>query len=849
MNIKEEQPKVEDLSILNWIFKNGIVSEKGEPLDFKDHAFLLDILTDWSKNMAVMACAQVGKSVTFNLKALFACEKFKWNIIYCVDEETQALTKNGWQDYSDIKVGDEILTLNMETGFSEYETVAEMFIKNGSFEMVEMKTRSFNALVTPNHRWVVNERRGNKIQKEYLFKETIELQSGVTKLIPRAVPFKNQNKSIYSDDYVKLLAWIFSEGYYEKGVNGNSTRIIISQSERVNLPYVLEIKETLKNLALSYTENKSNNDCLVFAIKGDFSKEIKDRFPNKIPDTNFINQLTDKQLVDFIETSVKADGWEQFGYSKFIQKDKQFIDIFSMACTLANIPHSIGTQRPDGCYQVSLTRNRRSYADQIKYTPVEYSGDIWCPRTKNGTFFARRKGQTYWTGNTMPTDSDVREFVGTKTNRILLNNRKTFHDIQTDNIERKDIHGRTIYFKGTISKSAAISTSADLVIHDEASRSGQEALNTYKSRTKDSDYKGRWLFSNPTVERDTLDLEFQKSDKKEWHITCPHCEDEHYMNFPDSFDLEEKVFICKNCKEPIDDDVRRNGRWIDQDGIVWTGKVNPRYDVSGWHLSHLMATKITAKEIIEDSYGDQEYFHNFVLGQPYNPGDLTVSRTTILDIWTPQDLVTGNYYLGVDVGNVKNYVLGSEKGIIKAGKFTEWSVLEDMMKHYNPKLVIDALPDSTMSKYFVKKYRNALMWYPMENANNPQLVYWYGENDKKGIIYSHRDRSIDMLIDDMVQAKFLIGVPSNKDLVEYIKHFETLRRVKETNAKGIERYVWDSTTGVDHYCFATLYYRLAIKSQSNGVFMSDAPKPYNIINNNKVGEWDNYFDKLKYTDE
>lgn len=525
-----QEPDVKEYSILHWIFSNGVVSEKGEPLDFKDHAFLLDILSDWSKNIAVKACAQVGKSVTFNLKALFACNKFRWNIIY-----------------------------------------------------------------------------------------------------------------------------------------------------------------------------------------------------------------------------------------------------------------------------------------------------------------------------TMPTDDDVKEFVGTKTNKILQANASTFKGIQTDNIERKEINNRFIYFKGTISKSAAISTSADLVIHDEASRSDQNALNTYKSRTKDSNYKGRWLFSNPTTERDVLDLEWQRSDQKEWHITCPHCKDEHYLNFPDSIDKEKKCYICKNCKEPISDDIRRKGRWIDRDGVVWRGELNPHYEVSGWHLSHLIAPKISAKEVIEDSEGDQEYFNNFVLGEPYNPGDLTVSRTTILDLWTPKDLITGEYFLGVDVGNIKHYVLGSQLGIIKVGKFTEWSVLEDMMKHYKPKLVIDALPDSTMSKYFVKTYRNALMWYPMENANNPQLVVWYGENDKKGIIYSHRDRSIDMMIDDMVQAKFLIGVPSNKEFLDYIKHFETLRRVKETNAKQIERYVWQSTTNVDHYCFATLYYRLAVASQANGTFLSETPKPYQIISDdNKVGEWKKYFDNLKY---
>lgn len=415
---------------------------------------------------------------------------------------------------------------------------------------------------------------------------------------------------------------------------------------------------------------------------------------------------------------------------------------------------------------------------------------------------------------TFPSDDDTKEFVASKVNKIIQANRNEFHGMDSDSIERKEIDGRFIYFKGTISKTAAISTSADLLVHDEASRSNQQALDTYKSRTKASDYKGRWLFSNPTTEKDILDQEWKKSDQKEWCITCPHCNQEHYLIFPDSIDKDKKCFICRLCKKPISDDVRRKGRWIAQ---------NPESKISGYHISHLIATKISAEEILEDSEGDQEYFHNFVLGEPYNPGDLSVSKSTILDIWTPKDLVTDNYFLGVDVGNIKHYVLGSEKGIIKAGRFTQWQDLDDLIKFYKPQVgVIDAMPDNTMSKYFVETYPCMQMSFFQENANNPQTIVWWGEHDKKGIVYSHRDRAIDRMLSDMIEAKFLIAIPSDKELLLYIKHFETMRRVKETNNKGIERYVWDSTTGENHFVFATLYYWLAMQGRGAGQFWREA---------------------------
>jgi Phage terminase large subunit (GpA) len=414
---------------------------------------------------------------------------------------------------------------------------------------------------------------------------------------------------------------------------------------------------------------------------------------------------------------------------------------------------------------------------------------------------------------TFPTDDDVKEFVSSKVNKILQANKHEFSGMDTDSIERKEINDRFIFFKGTVSKTAAISNSADLVVHDEASRSNQQALDTYKSRTKASEFKGRWLFSNPTTEKDILDQEWQKSNQMEWTITCPHCTSEHHMAWPESINIPKKCFQCRVCKEPISDDVRRKGKWVAQ---------NPDSDISGYHMSHLIATRISAKEIIDDSEGDQEYFYNFVLGEPYNPGDLAVSRSTILDIWTPRDIKTGNYYIGIDVGNIKHYTLWSDKGVVKVGKFTKWQDLDDILLFYKPVSgVIDAMPDNTMSKYYVETYPFMQMSFFQENSSNPQTHVWWGENDKKGIVYSHRDRIIDKMLTDMVEAKFLLGMETNKDFLEYIKHFETLRRMKVTNNAGIERYVWESTTGVDHYVFATLYGYLARMGAGAGVFYGE----------------------------
>lgn len=414
---------------------------------------------------------------------------------------------------------------------------------------------------------------------------------------------------------------------------------------------------------------------------------------------------------------------------------------------------------------------------------------------------------------TFPTDDDVREFVASKVNKLIQANRHEFGDMDSDSIERKEINKRFLYFKGTVSKTAAISTSADLLIHDEVSRSDQMAVETYKSRTKASPYKGRWLFSNPGTERDELDLEWNKSDQKEWTITCPECKDQHYLVWPESVDIEKKQYICRACKAPLPDSARRKGKWVAQ---------NPESKISGYHISHLMCCWISAAEVIEDSEGDPAYFNNFVLGKPYSPGDLSVTKTTILDLWTPKILDIGPRYIGIDVGNIKHYVIRTRKGIIKIGKFSKWSDLDDILKTWKPAAgVIDAMPDNTAAKHYVETYPFMQMSFFMENNNNPQTIVWWGEGDKKGIVYSHRDRILDRHLTDMIEAKWLIGTPSDKEFRDFIKHYETLRREKVTNNRGIERYVWTSTTGEDHFVFADLYSNLAMEGEGAGAFFDD----------------------------
>lgn len=434
--------------------------------------------------------------------------------------------------------------------------------------------------------------------------------------------------------------------------------------------------------------------------------------------------------------------------------------------------------------------------------------------------------------HTFPTDDDSREFVKTKVNKMIQMN-SCFHGIQSDNVELKEIGDRFIYYQGTISKSGALSKTADILVQDEKDRSDQQKLKDLESRTINSKYKAVWSLSNPSVDGAGVDDDWNHSDKKEWLITCDNGH-KHAMTFPESIDEKTKKFICSECKVGLSDEQRRRGAWyIEGDpNRPWEGVLEDGYKWSGYHMTLLFAPLITAEYVLEqwNEGRNIEYFYNFILGEPYSPGDTKIERHTILDNWTPKNIITGNYFLGVDVGNIKHYVLGSEKGIVQIGTFTQWHKLDELLTRFKVTTVMDAMPENTIAHHYKDTYPNFFINHFTADKENNSFIR-FGEADKKGIVFSDRSRLIDHVVNDLLEGKILYSLPSDKDFRDYVRHCADLRRVKEKNNMGVERFVWDSLTGEDHYFFATLYWWIAKQTFFSGEtgFIATPTEPQRII--------------------
>jgi hypothetical protein len=415
---------------------------------------------------------------------------------------------------------------------------------------------------------------------------------------------------------------------------------------------------------------------------------------------------------------------------------------------------------------------------------------------------------------TLPSDSDVWEFVPTKTNEILKVNKSLNDLLQVDKMELKKIANRFWHFKGTRSKSAAIMTTADLLIHDEKDRSALNIIGQYRSRIKKSPFKGVWELSNPSVKNSGIDVMWNQSDQKEWIVRCRYCHLDQTLDWTENVDYKKKQYVCRQCGHEIATTSIRLGHWQ---------ALNPESNISGYHISQMMAPWLSCAELIyEEENSDEEYFYNFILGEPIGGEGAYSFRQYIVDSWTPKDLKSGPQFMGIDIGSTKHYVIGNSEGIHTIGHVRTRVELENVIEHWNPTIVMDAGPERTWAEEFRRKYPKLWISFYKPDKEKKKLVRW-GEGKDSGIVLIDRSRFIDRTLNNIIYGELLFDLNSG-DLDSYIRHWEVMSKQKKVNKLGQFVYLWTKIPehAADHYVHATVYYNAARSRGSGADFVPSA---------------------------
>ena len=352
--------------------------------------------------------------------------------IECVDAETECLTKRGWKKYWEIEPDDEIYVFNPETNCGEWSPILKLNVQEEyDGPMYVLQNKNIDALVTPNHRWLVGSTNGHFREGQWKFLNTPELNTD--DFIPSIAPVDHIETSLYSDAFVELIGWIVTEGcYHNKVVGGKEYPEVKIFQSVANEKACKRIEKCIRDLSLQHNVRYDRRPdrtapVKIWTITGEQAKEIIEKFPDKRPGYEFLCSLPQHQLHLLAEAMLLGDGrW--FGFNpprpqvsiEYFSADKELADQFQMAITLAGYSSSISIMPPSpsgffkgnhksdrygDCWRITCKRTGkigiRNLRDNGMFEQVHYKGPIWCPTTTTGTWVARRNGKVYITGNSL----------------------------------------------------------------------------------------------------------------------------------------------------------------------------------------------------------------------------------------------------------------------------------------------------------------------------------------------------------------------------------------------------------------------------------------------------------------
>lgn len=285
-------------------------------------------------------------------------EREAWEGYNCRTPDVEILTRTGWKTYDQLEIGEDVYTLNHETGAGEWNELEHVLVREIDEDIIKFKGPEFTATSTKGHRWAVVARNGARVWK------TTETLAGGDQIPLRAPNSDIPRAPKFSDSMVEAIARRMvgdTQDYVEPGLDGATTSAV----ERIS--------------------------------------------PDREPTYDFVNSLTQPQLELFIHTCMLGEGR---GSDSFVHRSRSAAEIFAYACILSgrgvlmNEMDSLGR----ATHKMSSVTLRRKVvtspvnaannpAGGVERTEYRYTGTVWCPTVKNGTWLCRENGSVYFTGN------------------------------------------------------------------------------------------------------------------------------------------------------------------------------------------------------------------------------------------------------------------------------------------------------------------------------------------------------------------------------------------------------------------------------------------------------------------
>lgn len=344
--------------------------------------------------------------------------------INCLDAETEALTRRGWVKGFDLRPDDILLTKNPKTGELEWQGMTDLKLwPEYEGPIVEFKSKSFHAVSTPDHRWLVRDKRtGQDVERT-----SRTLSQWGDHRIHRTGEYSAVGGSSMTPDEAELLGWFATDGSVQKTAKkgGNGTRgpkakaggfrAMICQSQIGNPEKCARIDALIGRLGHLTSRSVSKAGEVFWRLDHVLTEVLLRAAPNRTLTVGTLLGLDRPCLDRLREAMLLGDG--TFGTKDVLCTGrKEQAEAFQILCTLTGSAASIvwrdmsmyspksakmkNVPKMSGIWLVTILRRTTAQVTREQRREVVAKCPVWCPIVPNTFFVARRSGNVFITGNT-----------------------------------------------------------------------------------------------------------------------------------------------------------------------------------------------------------------------------------------------------------------------------------------------------------------------------------------------------------------------------------------------------------------------------------------------------------------
>lgn len=357
----------------------------------------------------------------------------------CYDDKTRVMTKEGFKFFRDVDIAvDQFATMNTQTGCMEWQYAFDYIAKPYTGDMVSIKHRSVNLVVTPNHQMLVRHGdgfrlvdadklvNGAKLPRRHngLIDDVGDAATFVLNGVERhakSISGVDDDVAIEMDDWLAFLGIYLTDGNVTFNERSRSYIVDIYQTK----PDVCaEIVALLEHMPFKYSRDEKKQRFRVCDKRLAFYlSQFGGKNERTLP--SFINDISVRQKRLFVEWVWRGDGSVNRKIDKHTGRmtqisvpSKKFadslrillIEIGEVASQYVDLPQKeygrilcgkevVATR---SLHRLAILTSASAYVNakrESRAKIIHYDGIVYCVSVPNRTLLVEREGISIWCGN------------------------------------------------------------------------------------------------------------------------------------------------------------------------------------------------------------------------------------------------------------------------------------------------------------------------------------------------------------------------------------------------------------------------------------------------------------------